>query len=192
MPGQKFKRLPLKHAGLDLPNPTLSTPDNCKAPSIFTGHLVSAIRVHMDFHSDNHANIMRDKRFYIRCWNTTSAVQVLAELTVKPFPMEICCIQWRNKIGECISIHPSTANGTELESQEWKYVMFLCRIEPLNLHLIRDGCRVKFSITHALDCKKYGLLMTCHNELCYRVVDLVRKVLSLLYVHDKPLLHTGL
>ena len=62
----------------------------------------------------------------------------------------------------------------DLGPQEWRDALFLrCGFEPLDLTTYCDGFQTKFSISHALACKKGGLVTARHNELRDGVVDLV-------------------
>ena len=73
-------------------------------------------------------------------------------------------------------MQPSTVNGTELGAHEWRDALFLWySLEPLDLPTHCDGCHAKFSISHALDCKRDGLFMASHDELCDGVADLAGK-----------------
>ena len=68
-------------------------------------------------------------------------------------------------------MQPSTVNGTDLGAQEWRDALFMrYGLDPPDLPTYCDGCQAKFSISHALDCKKGGLVMARHNELCDGVV----------------------
>ena len=54
--------------------------------------------------------------------------------------------------------------------------LFMCYgIDPPNLPEYFDGCGASFDICHALDCKKVGLIMACHNKLCDGVANLASK-----------------
>ena len=89
-------------------------------------------------------------------------------------------------------MQPSTVNGTELGAQEWRYALFLrYGMEPLDLLTYCDGSEAKFSISHALGCKKGGLVTACHNKLCDGVADLAGKAFSPSYVRDDPLIYSG-
>ena len=48
-----------------------------------------------------------------------------------------------------------------------------------------------FSISHALDCKKGGLVTARHNELCDGVADLAGKAFTPSHVGDNPLIYSG-
>ena len=57
------------------------------------------------------------------------------------------------KTGACLTVLPSTVNGTELGAQEWRDALFLWYgLEPPDLLSHCDGCDDKFSISHSLDC----------------------------------------
>ena len=75
-----------------------------------------------------------------------------------------------------MTVKPSTVNGTELGAQEWRDTLFLrYGLDTPDLPTHCDGCQAKFSISHALDCKKVGLVTVHHNELRDGVADLAGK-----------------
>ena len=96
------------------------------------------------------------------------------------------------KTGAWITVQPSTVNGTELGAREWRNALFLrYGLEPLDLPTYCDGCQAKFSISHALDCKKGGLVTARHNELRDWVADLAGKVFNPSHVRTDPLIYSG-
>ena len=89
-------------------------------------------------------------------------------------------------------VQPSTVNGTELGSQEWSDVLFLCYgLYPQDLLKYCDGCNTKFTTWHALNCKRGGLVTEFHNDLQDRVADLAGKAFTPSYMHDEPLIFAG-
>ena len=91
-----------------------------------------------------------------------------------------------------LTVLPSTVNGTKLGAQEWRDALFLqYGLEPPDLPSHCDGCDTKLTISHALDCKKGGLVTARHNELHYGVADLAGKAFTPDHVHDDPLLYSG-
>ena len=89
-------------------------------------------------------------------------------------------------------MQPSTVHGTELGAQEWCDTLFLWYVlEPPDLPTHCDGCQAKFSINHALDCRKDGLVTARRNELHDRVADLAGKAFTPSHVHDDPLIYSG-
>ena len=64
-------------------------------------------------------------------------------------------------------------------------------LEPPDLPSHCDGYDPKFSISHALDCKKGGLVTARHNEIRDGVADLARKAFTPAHVRDDPLIYSG-
>ena len=84
-----------------------------------------------------------------------------------------------------ISLLPSTANGTEVGAQEWRYSLFLHYvINTPDLPDHYDGCGAEFSICHALGCKKGGLITARHNDICDRVSNLASKDFTPMHVRE--------
>ena len=87
---------------------------------------------------------------------------------------------------------PSTVNGTELGAQEWCDALFLrYGLEPPDLPKYCDGCEARFSISHALDCKKVGLVTARHNELRDVVADLAGTAFTPSHVRGDPFIYSG-
>ena len=85
---------------------------------------------------------------------------------------------------------PSTVNGTELESHEWRDALLLryC-LGPPDLPTYCDGCQAKLLISHALECKKGGLVTASHNELRDGVADLAGKAFTPSHGRNDPLIY---
>ena len=64
-------------------------------------------------------------------------------------------------------------------------------MDPPDLPLHCDGCDTKFTISHALDCKKGGLVTARHNELRDGVAELAGKAFTPDHVRDDPLIYSG-
>ena len=65
-----------------------------------------------------------------------------------------------------ISIQPTLVNGLSLSKNELRDAMRRrYGLGLVNLSQFVDGCGAKFTIEHALACKKYGLAVGRHNEV---------------------------
>ena len=83
-------------------------------------------------------------------------------------------------------------NGTEIGAQEWRDALFLLYgLDPPDLPKYCDGCNAKFTIPHALGCKRGGLVTARHNELWDGVADLAGKEFTTSHVRDDPLIFVG-
>jgi hypothetical protein len=90
-------------------------------------------------------------------------------------------------------LSPSTVNGTELSAQEFRDALLLryARGGPPDLPSTCDGgCNQKFSVRHALESKKGGLVISRHNEIRDELSDLASKALSPSAVRDEPKIKT--
>ena len=89
-------------------------------------------------------------------------------------------------------MQPSTINGTEIGSHEWCDALLLrYGLDPRDLPTYCDGCNAKFTICHALDCKRVGLVTASHNELRDGVADLDGKAFTPSHVRDDPFMFAG-
>ena len=89
-------------------------------------------------------------------------------------------------------MQPFKVNGTELGEQKWRDALFLLYgLDPPDLPTHCNGFQAKFSISHALDCKKGDLVTARHNELRDRVEDLAGKAFTPYHVRDDPLFYSG-
>ena len=83
----------------------------------------------------------------------------------------------------------STENGMDMGAQEWCDALFLrYGLEPPDLPTHCDGCNTKFTISHTLDCKRFGLVTAHHNDLRDGVADLAGKDFTPSHVRDDPLI----
>ena len=91
-----------------------------------------------------------------------------------------------------MTVQLSIVNGTELGAQECRDALFLrYGLEPPGLPTHCNGFQAKFSIIHAIDCKKGSLVTARHNELRDGVEDLAGKVFTPSLVRDNPLIYSG-
>ena len=61
-------------------------------------------------------------------------------------------------------------------------------IEPPDLPVTCDGCESRFTLQHALGCKKGGLVIFRHNEIWDELVHLAGKALTPSAIRDEPLI----
>ena len=74
-------------------------------------------------------------------------------------------------------------------TQEWRDALFL--MDPPDRPTYCDGCKARFSTSHALDCKKGGLVTARHNDIRDGVADLAGKAFTPSHVRDDPLIYSG-
>ena len=87
-PGREITRLPVKQAGMALPDPTQTAPENWQASCVITGHLVSALRGQVPFRTADHAACLREGRAAVRRQNVAKAMASL-ETSISRAPVEV-------------------------------------------------------------------------------------------------------
>ena len=94
--------------------------------------------------------------------------------------------------GAFLTVNPSYFNGSELSKEEFQDNL---RIRygkvPLSLPSTCDGCSQPFSVAHAMQCKKGGLVTVRHDEVCYEIESLMSQALSPSAVASEPYIYTG-
>ena len=166
VPERENTHLPVKQAGLDLPDPVKTPPENWTASCVITGHLVADLRGQVVFQTADHSVCLRGGRLAVRHRGKKRAEEALAAALEGASVLQARRMRKGAKTGAWITVLPSTVNGMELGSQEWRDALFLrYGLEPPDLPKYYDRCEVQFSISHALDCKKGGLFTAHHNEL---------------------------
>lgn len=78
--------------------------------------------------------------------------------------------------GQWLLILPSKVNSMELSTQEFRDSLLLHYARsPGDLPSHCDGCGQKFSVRHALECKKGGLVTSRQDEIWDELSDLLSK-----------------
>ena len=172
-------RLPMNQVGLDLPDPVQTPPENWTASFVITGHLVTALRGKVVFQTANHSVYLWGGRLAVWHRGEKRAEEALTAALEGAPVMQARRMRRAAKTGAWLTVLPSTVNGKELGDQEWRDALFLrYGLDPPDLHTHCDECEARFTISHALDCKKGGLVTACHNELRDRVTDLAGKAFT--------------
>jgi hypothetical protein len=185
--------LPVKHSGLSIPFAPKSAPINHATSAACCSHLVEAMQERREWAHADHVRAMRDGRRDAQTGSTAAAELQLGNL-LKELPTRRRRIVDRGKhTGAWLSVLPTTINGTTLSAQEFRDGLLLrYGYELPDLPTRCDGCNAKFSVGHALQCKKGGMVVARHNEIRDELGFLATLATTSSSVRDEPLIHTGL
>ena len=151
--------LSVKQAGSALPDPSQTAPENWTASCVITGHLVTALRGQVEFRTVDHSACLQKGHMAVRRRCQRRAEEALTAALEGALVQHALRLQRATKTGAWLTVQPSTVNGTELGAHEWRDTLFLrYGLDPPDLPTHCDGCQAKFLISHALDCKKGGLV----------------------------------
>ena len=118
VPGQGVTFLTVKQAGLDLPDPTNTAPENWTASCVITGNLIAALRGQEELRTTDYTAFIREGQGEVQNRNIIRSKAALAE-TIVGAPVKVARHLRRvTKVGAWMMLQPSTVNGTELCGQE--------------------------------------------------------------------------
>ena len=161
--------LPVKFGGLGLPDPTRTADDAYATSCAATAHLREAIKGLLPLRLPDHQAAISRARAEHKAQKAktceTELPLVLAEL-----PDELQTAVQRaitHKTGAWLSVMPTARNGNKLCAAEWRDgIAFRYGTEPMDLQPRCDGCGQEFDADHALKCRKGGLIIRRHNDVC--------------------------
>jgi hypothetical protein len=186
-PRKRLAKLPIKHAGMALPDPVNSAKPNYQSSVLMTGHLTAALRGAVEFRSEDHIKTCQVARFELKGRKEMRNDKTLEALVSKLPAFERRTILRGRLTGQYLTVTPSVVHSTQLSPQEFRDSILIryCRSPP-DLPSHCDGCSQSFSVPHALACKKGGLVITRHNEIRDELFDIATKAFPPSSVRDEP------
>ena len=82
--------MPVKHAGLDLPDLTNTSPDKLMASCFITGHVFAELRVQEVFRTADYVVYLREGRVDVRKWNAQCSEEAMND-TLAGAPVQVAC-----------------------------------------------------------------------------------------------------
>ena len=143
LPTRKNTRLPVKQAGLAIPDSVQTAPENWKASFVITVHLVAALRVQAVFWTPDHMAYLRGGRMAVRHWGEQWVEAALTAALEGDPVLQARRMQRAAKTRAWLTVLPSTVNGTELGAQEWRDALFLrygLELYPRHTQIGRASC----------------------------------------------------
>jgi hypothetical protein len=189
-PCQQLASLPVKFSGLAMPNPTTSTAANYEVSIVIWSHLLAALQGMDEFRMADHLAVTREVKTEL-CQsnlekNNSELTSLANNLSCNVRRTILRCKQ----TGQWLSVLPSMVNKTKLVAQEFRDALLLHYARsPADLPSHYNICGQVFSIHHALECKKGGLVICRHNKIQDELVDLTSKDLIASAVCDETCIH---
>ena len=183
--------LPVKFAGLGVPDPT-KTADGCYMASRgCTKVLADSIRDGSDLDVRGYCrDVKKARREIVNIKKEENGIAWLHYKTGRS-PRQKQRLERACKSGIWLTMMPSRYNGTELSTEEFRdNARIRFGLVPLGLPCTCDGCQHSFSVDHALTCKLGGLIGLRHDDAKDEFNDLCGKALKPSAVSDEPLIHS--
>lgn len=96
--------------------------------------------------------------------------------------------------GAWLTAMPDALHGTKLSSDEFRdslVVRLRFGLTPSSLPHRCEGCGQRFTVEHAMSCKKGGLVTLRHDDVAVEWRHLCAQALTPATVTDEPLIHTS-
>ena len=182
--------LPVRCGGLGVPNPT-KTGDDCHDSSTeSTALLKASLIAGTPLCAAAHQSAASTARRAIRKRRVTAQdARFGALLSAAERPSTKRRMERSARTGAWITTMPSLLNGTDLSADEFRDSLRLrYGLVPTGLPHRCDGCSDRFTVEHAMSCKKGGLILQRHNDLAAEWGHLCGQALTPSCVSDEPLI----
>ena len=184
--------LPTRFGGLEITNCVESASLAFRSSREGSALLVDAIIHHEEVHLTDHlahldavhSGVTKDREDQLRLL-LSSLSPGLPSLTSRAIQQAI-----DSHTSGWLNVLPLAHHHFNLSAQQFRDALSLRYHHPLSLMPAScDGCGGDFSLTHALDCRKGGLVTQCHNEVRDALGDLA--ALGYREVVREPIVYDG-
>jgi hypothetical protein len=132
-PRRKVVCLPVKHAGLAIPDPTTSAKSNFESSILICSHLLATLRGVDEFRSSDHVATIQECKAELHIHK-----QEECDLALHSIASTLSCDNRRTilrgkETGQWLSILPSTVNGTMLLAQDYRHSLLR---PPTSSHIV--------------------------------------------------------
>jgi hypothetical protein len=129
------------------------------------------------FRSTDQLKVIREVKAELKLRNAAKNESSLNNLALKMSCDNRRTILRGKETGQWLLVLPSTVNGAELSTQEFHDALLLPYARcPQDLPIQQcDCCQQKFSVHHALQCKRGSLVISRQNEFQDELSDLASK-----------------
>ena len=119
----------------------------------------------------------------------SSAIDALDVILTTSTPMDKRRIKRSASTGAWLTTMPNLLNGSALSAEEFGDGLRLrLGMQPTALPPLCDGCGERFTIEHAMSCRKGGLILHRHNDLVTSWGQLCSQAHTTSSVSDEPLI----
>ena len=191
-PRRALATLPVKQAGLAIPDPTTTATANYEASTCVCTHLIQALKPDNDvtFSSETHTSTRAAVIAELKKRKEEEQEAQLESILSKLDANTVRTIERGKSCGCWLSASPTAVNGLELSAQEFRDNLHIRHgRQPTNMQPECDGCGAHFTLQHALECKKGGLIHVRHDEVKAELTELCSLALRPSSVRDEPLIN---
>ena len=181
-----------RQAGLGVSSPQATATSSYQSSKTSTGHLANTLKSGAPLDATDYAEVASQNRRECRKARVKAEVSVLEDLCKGLPDLAKRRLLRSRETGTWITATPDRLNGTELSAEEFRDSLRLrFGLLPSFLPHRCDGCSERFTVEHAMSCKKGGLVVQRHNDVAAEWHHLCAQALQPSAVSDEPLINTG-
>lgn len=181
----------VKKAGLGIRNAVASADRLFEASEAATALLVDSLLNGTDLGIESHRQCVRSAAAKMRKERLEEESCFLLERT-KRSKAERAKLESAAESGAWLTAMPRRINGTEMSMDEFRDALRLrYDLTPLSLEPVCDGCGEKFTVQHAMSCKKGGLVSRRHEAGKQEWIALSQLAFGRSRVVDEPYIFHG-
>ena len=184
-PARALTQLPLKQAGLALPNPVTTCTPSLDASQAITSELVRALTVSTDQPTTDNSpapepfSLAAHRKALAKGRAAAQAAAICAAaMALEVHKLPLSTTQQRRldrctATGTWLTVFPNPLTRTVLSPQEWRDNLFLrFGLTPSCIPATCDGCGQTTNVNHALNCGCGGLIHLRHNEIREEILSI--------------------
>ena len=184
--------LPVKNAGLGIPNPVQSAMEQIDSSRAITAELTDSLKSNSALDVQDYLHQGRETRRLRRVMRTGANKGLMNELLSHVDGAAKRRLVRSSETGLWLTTTPNRMNGTLLSADEFRDSLRIrFGMDPLHLQSQCDGCNQRFSVEHAMNCKKGGLITIRHDDIKDEWHQLCAQALTPSAVSDEPLIYSG-
>ena len=168
---------PVRHVGMGIEDPVFNAPIAFERSQLSTKMLTEAIKMGQSINLTEYENDIIAKKNQAQVLKDTQTLQEVQDI-LQRFPCDQKSSIQRKLHSKCsswLTIVPTNDNGFSMSSNQFRDAISLrYGKQPTNLPSICDADGESFTVCHALNCKKGGLVTFRHNELRDLNIELVK------------------
>jgi hypothetical protein len=160
--------LPARHGGLGIRKPTETSAVFYSKSRTSTKIIQDSITQKTEFSSLQHHHQLQSTRFHYRQTQEKLDQETFNRIIVEFSPTQQRALkaQSAEKSSGWLTVLPVAQHHFDLSAQEFRDALSLRYRRPLlSVPSNCDGCGAPFTLSHALDCKRGGLIIVRHNEI---------------------------
>jgi hypothetical protein len=184
---RKLFTLPVRHAGLSIPNPCLTAHRNYSTSLQSSQPLLASLQNINPLDVPSYCAAAKRNRRASRSAHDDHCTATLTSICQTLQPHTARTILRAQSTGAWLTVAPNRLNGTELSRGEFRDSLRLrYELTPHNLPTNCDGCGHTFDVNHALTCPLGGKVLLRHHDVKKEFISLCSMAFSPSAVSDEP------